>query len=391
MNRLVIQPSALYENRTCVRLQSAINAGSGNIWFEIERKFGDAFVVPRIDSFALGLLPYAMENGIDMELKGSVSEKLYYMLSGEIQEILSAIQPRFKKIRVYASDLINAPTGGKGVITGFSAGVDSFCAYIQHTAANVPPSMRLTHLLFTNVGNHGKGAQGVALFEKRVAMNRPFADEQGMPFISVNSNLDEFLEHPFITTHPLRNSAAVLALAGLIGTYFYAGCYEYSHCSVKPHISIEIASPVLLPLFGTESVSIYTSGWCLNRIGKTRIVADFEPSQRYLNVCFREDHDGPNCSICMKCCRTLLTLEIMNVVEKFHRVFDLDAYRRVRTRFVFQMLRTLAFPDHTDILAFARSSGYRFPFLPSVSARVLNMIPRTVTRPIGKRLRALTG
>jgi hypothetical protein len=78
-----------------------------------------------------------------------------------------------------------------------------------------------------------------------------------------------------------------------------------------------------------------------------------------LDVCVRNDRAG-NCSTCKKCVRTLLTLEIAGLQERYARVFDFEAYRRERHWRVARILRkNLAMS--LEIKALARERGYRFP------------------------------
>lgn len=62
------------------------------------------------------------------------------------------------------------------------------------------------------------------------------------------------------------------------------------------------------------------------------LIADYEPATRYQNVCSNHDTLDTNCSICPKCCRTLLTLELIGKLDAFRSVFDVDKYRRKARR-----------------------------------------------------------
>ena len=48
--------------------------------------------------------------------------------------------------------------------------------------------------------------------------------------------------------------------------------------------------------------------------------------------------EADNCSACDKCLRTLLTLEVLGVLERYRAVFDLDVYARHRDRFIATVL-----------------------------------------------------
>ena len=85
----------------------------------------------------------------------------------------------------------------------------------------------------------------------------------------------------------------------------------------------------------TESLDIIDDGNFLDRSHKTALIADYPPAKRHLNVCYGHDTLDTNCSVCPKCARTLLTLELLGKLDEFSSVFDVKKYRReVRTRFI---------------------------------------------------------
>src|SRR5690606_19883688 len=109
--------------------------------------------------------------------------------------------------------------------------------------------LKLTHLLFYNVGSHLAG--GRELFLQRLRRIQVFADHVGLPLVPVDSNLDEFYSKAglgFASTFTVRNVSAALVLQGGLKTYLYASGYRYQDCRVGQSRDIAIADPVLLPL-----------------------------------------------------------------------------------------------------------------------------------------------
>ena len=80
------------------------------------------------------------------------------------------------------------------------------------------------------------------------------------------------------------------------------------------------------------SLDLLDDGNLYDRSMKTRLVADYAPAAKYLNVCYGHDTLDTNCSVCPKCVRTLLTLDILGKLEEFGGVFDLARYRREARR-----------------------------------------------------------
>jgi hypothetical protein len=79
--------------------------------------------------------------------------------------------------------------------------------------------------------------------------------------------------------------------------------------------------------------------------------------------------------------RTLLTLDIAGLIDRYERVFDLDAYRRRRTRFIGEVLQSTN-PLMKEVLAFARDRGFRFP----LQSRVYAFLPLETARELKKFL-----
>ena len=217
----------------------------------------------------------------------------------------------------------------------------------------------MTQLLFNNVGSHGAGGQ--ALFQERRARAASAAAEIGLPLIVVDSNVDAFYGVPlgFQQTHTPRNASVALLLQGGLGRFLYASTYARADAFVGATYDMAYSDTVAVPLLSTESLDAVSTGSEHTRVEKTLQVADLPTSYRALDVCARGDAAG-NCSTCAKCMRTLLTLEIAGVVERYAAAFDLAVYRKGRDRYCGKVLRSTA-PLNREIVAFAAQRGFRFP------------------------------
>ena len=54
---------------------------------------------------------------------------------------------------------------------------------------------------------------------------------------------------------------------------------------------------------------------------KLKIVADYAPSYKYLNVCLK---DGNNCGRFEKCVRTMTGLDALGKLDYYREVFDVE-------------------------------------------------------------------
>jgi hypothetical protein len=332
--------------------------GASQLWFRVGEEFRD-LVSDRAEASLLALLLPAMHAGEDLHVEGPISERFFYHLSGPLQIAMRQVIPSLRRVRVLPAEVRSASRRAGGVATGFSAGIDSFSVLADHHYGDPPPGFRLTHLLYNNVGSHGP--TGNPLFRLRYERLRPLADRIGLPFVAVDSNLMSFYgELTFKHSYTLRNAIVALLLQAGIGRSFHAAGTVAGNAPVTRVINdVGYFDPVILPMMSTEVLDALWAGGVYTRVEKTLQVAEIEDSYDVLDVCVRNDRAG-NCSTCKKCVRTLLTLEIAGLLDRYAQVFDFDAYRKGRHWRVARILRG-KFANSFEIKAFARERGYRFP------------------------------
>jgi hypothetical protein len=146
----------------------------------------------------------------------------------------------------------------------------------------------------------------------------------------------------------------------LFAKYYYASAYRYADCYLGPTHDLAYTDPAAVHLLSTESLEALSVGCQRSRVEKTARLSDFEASYRFLNVCSDPGAFGVNCSTCSKCCRTLLTLELLGKIDEYGAVFDLSRYSRARDRYIVTLLANPHESFNNEILEFANSIGYRF-------------------------------
>jgi hypothetical protein len=338
------------------------SAGTSALWYSLDEKFAD-FVTDAGDAPLTTLLIPAMAAGEDIHIAAPVSERLFYNLSDPYQRLLQCIFPFLHRINIYPADLQQRTERAPGVAAGFSGGIDSFAVLADHHyAANVPHGFRVSHLLFTNVGSHGRGEKGVRKFSERSEHIRGVAARIGLPLIIVDSNMSDFYPHGlgYVQTLSHRNAAIPLLLQAGIGRSLIASSYSYKDVFIGVANNMTYSDLVTFPMLSTEVLDILSVGSQYTRIEKTLRLAEVPDTYSTLDVCFRQSKDG-NCSVCQKCVRTLFTLEIAGLLERYSPSFDLDAYRRARN----SQLRIIALqhdPLFDELIPFARERHFRFPF-----------------------------
>lgn len=336
---------------------------SQHLFYSVPAEYSHWFSTDRCDGFVVGLLFQAMQRNEDMVVEGPLSSRLFHSLQGFWIPMMARAFANLHPIKIFAGVLVGDGPAGCGVATGFSGGIDSFATVIQHLVQESSPGHRITHFLFHNVGSHGHGSAEDArrLFSQRYEMVQPFAREAGIPLIPVDSNLGEIFPIDFIRMHSALNASIPLVLQKHFQRYYYASTYKYADCGVNRTDDIARFDPLAFYLLSTEGLDCVSTGCQMSRVEKTAMVATYEPSHRYLNVCVDPSFEGRNCSVCFKCCRTLLTLELLRVADLYKDVFDLEKFSRVRNRYVLKILRYKRGSFEAEIADLFRAKGAGLP------------------------------
>ena len=291
----------------------------------------------------MGMLFPAMQYGEDIYISGCVSKKLLFNLNNYVVALLLAFSPSCKKIEIFSDETSMEQFHGGAIGTGFSGGIDSFCTIYERFEREDSPEYKINSLLFLNVGSHGGDLQDRQEFAQKKFFERytylkKYTDEIGLDFIPLDSNLHTFHPWGHQKTHTLTSMAGVLLLQANYSKYYYASSgvnYADMLTNANNYKDLDIGEfcdPILLPLLSTESLELILDGCQYSRVDKFLRIINYEPVSRYLNVCVSMDGTYENCSICSKCCRTLMTIGFLGKHEQFRRVFDIDKYKRQAER-----------------------------------------------------------
>ena len=317
-------------------------------FYSVPRQYSGMADTESSNCFLAGMIYPAMRYGEDIEIKGVVSARLLYNLNEYLVPLMTICDPRLKRIRISASAVDDCGCReAKAVGTGFSGGIDSFATICEHFVRPEPEGFRLTHLFFFNVGAHGipkKPGDMEAIerqFRARYEKFKGYPDEAGLPFVPVDSNVHKFHPWGHLEVATFATVSAVMFLQRGIRRYFlassghtYRQLWKFLGDGGRPD-AIERLNMMLLPWLSTESLDLVDDGNLYDRSQKTVLVANYPPAAKYLNVCYGHDTLDTNCSVCSKCARTLLTLDILGKLDEFADAFDIPRYRReVRRRLI---------------------------------------------------------
>lgn len=313
-----------------------LNNESKPIWFEVEKEYESYLCFERCDAAVIGLLNWAMRNKHDIKANVPITEELLYNINEYLIPSLVKYDKRLNSIQILAPTEQQPIENAGAIGTGVSCGIDSFHCIHNHYKSRYS-GMNLTHLCINSVGSFHKGyaEYGIEKAKDEVYQRAKFvAKELGLPLIETNSNIKEQFEVYFELSHTYYSMFAVYCLQKLWKTYYYGSSgRDFSEFSIINNAGESSAKYELLslPCLSTHNLHLYSEGGSKNRLEKTITIADDELVQKYLHVCITSGH---NCGVCLKCKRTLLTLDALGKLEKYDKVFDINYYKKHKTGYL---------------------------------------------------------
>lgn len=153
--------------------------------------------------------------------------------------------------------------------------------------------------------------------------------------ILIDSNLSELVNMNFQDTCTFRSISAILTLQKYFKKYYFSSSIRMDAFQVG--FSSERYDLLNLNMLSTETLEFFSTGCQYTRFEKTKRISEYKPTYRYLNVCTKSVN---NCSVCDKCMRTQLTLEIIGKLERYNSVFNIDKYNSKRSKYIAKILLT---------------------------------------------------
>ena len=317
------------------RLYCNITEGdkSYKLFFQVESPYANYLCDTRADAFLVTCLYRAAREGYDIECLVPVSERLLFQINTFMTTVLASVFGR-QQIAITAPVDSTLLPSARAIGTGITCGVDSLYSIATQSIglSKEFSHYKLTHLALFNIGSHRIGAESTEkLYTARIDLAHSFCTENGFSFVSVDSNLHEFLPYDYTEYYGIVNCAPVLALQKLFATYYSSSSYSLKDFRLS---SIDVTHFEILnmAMLSTENTTFYSLGAEQTRFEKTAyLTKNYTPSYKYLNVCNTYHY---NCGHCVKCLRTLLTLDILDALDKYATVFDLEDYRSHRMKYI---------------------------------------------------------
>ena len=372
-----------------------------DIYYTTTLEYGEYLCHEVADAFVVGVLLPAARYEQDIMVDGAVSDRLFYNVNNSVLHTLSFIW-RKKRVRLYATEIVDTQFEGVAVGCGCSLGIDSFAAMLLHMNNVELPKYNITHLTYFNVGAMGYAnlEKAKASYNKDIELVKSFASKVNLPIVQLESNFSIlYTEFDFDQSGDIRNFSAALALQKLFGKYLYGSSYPIQD------FRFEISQTgyyetLLAPLLSTNSCEIVIANPDLTRIEKTKIILDNEMAQQTLYVCWKEllankypDSEIAkikdkflNCSRCDKCLRTLLAIDLMGYLDKFKDIFDIEYYKTVKDKYVAKVLygnnRNAFYKDLSNLIR-----EYNHPI--TVKTRIYLVMYRLKIYGVAQRIKSL--
>lgn len=336
----------LYENYPPVEWEQE----DEGLWFAVPIEYKEYLCAERGDAFVVAMLWYAMVTGSDIESEAPISEKMAFGIKYHlVPALMKEEKGYYHQIKLQAETTDKPYPNICAVGTGMSCGVDSMYSLDIYSQPDVPHKYRLTHLTYFNMGaifHPDRATKKVysmkefyeitdKMSEEKLLNAQKVAEISNLPILYVKSNLDsDYYRGAYGDTGVYRNCACVLAVEGLFGKYYCSsGGANYFELSLDK--ASEYYETLLVSALSTESTEFILSDFA-TRLEKMVTISSDKVSKKYLDVCFRFN----SCGECSKCLRTLLSLDVLNKLDDFSEVFDIQKYKSNRTKAFLWMLQT---------------------------------------------------
>ena len=355
-NKIIIKRSYVKEHNGLYRMITPIieNGNEYEVYVEVEEEYSKYLCVERADAQVYLTLPVAVREGYDIYSETPVTEMFLHNLKEILIPHLVLGDKRIYPSKIYA-ETSDIPLGGVGVGTAISCGVDSEFA-LKEYANSQYNGMKLTHLFIASVNmelidtKNADLLQWISEHKEEFERYEVVSKETGLPLVKMYTNYFYYLcgkeykrdwksyHHLFV--HHYITMGAVLAIKKLWKIYYFASSYDFTTFTLKNNLTNDPAhyEVLCMHVLGVPDFICFSAGACYNRYEKTKLLADYALAQKTLHPCH---HKGKiNCSEpnCDKCLRALATFDILDKLDNFKNVFNIERYRKEHFKYLYNIV-----------------------------------------------------
>ncbi len=297
------------------------------VFFSVPRAYEQAFAVELADCFVAAALPWCMRMGLDIESEMPVSRSILHSLKTRLIPGMTRHSEAYHAIDILAepSDRVYANAGHVGLC--WSAGCDSFYTYMTHLDAQ--DAYKPTHLLNINAGVYEEpdiGEKFRQTSEKCIGVAAAF----GLKALNMDTNLHRVFPLLYLSVCAERLAACLLAIQKELSTGLVSSSYDLGRLKYEDD-NAGFYELIIQDALSNQNISLFAPGAEVTRLEKIRRLSDFEPAQKMLHVCVRDEIN--NCSACGKCIRVMTALDALGTLDRFGAVFDLQTFREHRDEY----------------------------------------------------------
>ena len=279
------------------------------------------------DAFLIALLPIAMRLGETIKISSPVSARLAHGLVA-YQDILATWFPSlFQRVQIDYDTLVPRKSDPRpaGVGCTFSGGVDSFYTFWRGCAPQQAiDDFRLTHALMINGFDQIVDETDEGYIRDMERVYRPVLAEAGVQLVMLTSNMKHYRDQVIprgvqVLSFGSPLAAGAHAVARLFGRFSLAGHATHTYADLVPMGS----HPVLDHHLSTDQLQIIHDASPATRWQRIARLAEIPTFRSTVRVCTREPRFAQdtgavvNCGACEKCVRTLITLDLLKLLDKF--------------------------------------------------------------------------
>ncbi|MBE6529239.1 MAG: hypothetical protein E7680_01385 [Ruminococcaceae bacterium] len=311
-----------------------VDGENTELWFETDQRYKDGFCQDRIDGIVAMMLLRCMAKGEDIFSTIPISAKLHHQLTSQLIPILSTYSKgQLKEIKINAPLTTQIYDGERIAGTGMSGGVDSLYTVMKYSEEAVDDQFRVKCLLVAQTDSIATKHEYSERYITNCNRAMEFAKEYGYSCLCVNTNFRDFYGSDriqYTSEDTFMMCGIALLFSKMFNTYYFSGAQSIDYLTIEPPKASEAYNLVTLPLLSTENLTFYLGGFC-GRFQKERELSLYEPSYKYLNVCWHYSAtERMNCGECGKCRRTILAFDIIGCMDKYRSVFNLENYNENR-------------------------------------------------------------
>lgn len=259
------------------------------------------------DPYVLPVVFIAMQKHADLIVHGQVSPSLLKNLT-EFQATWASWRPKvYKQVEITADlETESARQAERGVLTGFSGGVDSaFTVWRHHNGQAGRQNQKIQAGLMV----HGFDIRlnQPEVFARAAQKSQSLLDSVGLKLITIVTNLKK-TSIDFEDAHPAVLASCMMLLQGSYSMGMIPSSYPYDHLFIPWG-----SNPITDRLLSSAAFTVMHDGAAFSRLDKVKSIASWPEIAQYLRVCVRGKERDENCCRCEKCIRTILEFRVLGL------------------------------------------------------------------------------